>query len=85
MSGFIIFTLAVLGILVLLGGAFMFMYFSGLAGGAVMSRIMRANGYQAPNKADASEASQARLRDLAEAERIDALLRDFDRVSQSKQ
>ncbi|WP_133248217.1 hypothetical protein [Comamonas sp. JNW] len=84
MSGFIIFTLAVLGILVLLGGAFMFMYFSGLAGGAVMNRIMRANGYHAPSQSDAAETSQQRLRDMAEAERIDALLRDFDRVTHSK-
>ncbi|MEJ5128908.1 hypothetical protein WH367_22915 [Comamonas sp. MYb21] len=85
MSGFIIFTLAVLGILILLGGAFMFMYFSGLAGGAVMNRVMRANGYQADSHSNASAPSAAQLRDLAEAERIDALVRDYDRAVQNKQ
>lgn len=74
---FIIISLSMLALLGLLGMAVMFSYFSGQAAGAMAGLVMGVDGDG--GRESAPELSPQAKADLAEAARIEALLRDLDR------
>ena len=79
MSTSLIATLAALGLLALLGVALFFVHLCGLAGEKLVSTLVQPN----PQEQNGPQASPAltptQAADLAEAERIDAIIKAYDR------
>ena len=74
----IITTLVLLAFLAALGAVVMFVYLAGQVGGAVTGAVMQASAGGTANDDLPPSAEELRLR--ASAERVDAMVREFDRA-----